>query len=664
MIADKNGLVWINDLTGGLNDTDAPQDLAANQCTIAYNIEWITTKFAQRRQGGTNGIHATEPWNAQTSLAALMRHTPTADERAAELFGISNEGTPVMGRLAAGNQFAAVTVADAWSSASAAQFFINGVSLNGKFFVAGDTAVDRLHVVESGAMRRVGIATPAAPTVANTGAGSYAAVIRYYKVQFVNVNVAPAPTSELSPAVSFTPSGTGTHARITKPSNPGDSETHWRLFGSPDGVNYYVLASATIGTSTIDDNVAPSAYASTTPLFAGFPTDADYFTPPHSPKYVLADEDRLILLSSWETASKASAVMWTPVIGTTPTFVGGVADDERVPSTNRLDLDRSDGGGITGGRMMGGSLWVFKHSHIYELARTGNVDLPYRVVWSTKALGALSHKCIVQGEDDRGQECLYFLSQRGPYRLGARGLEYLGRDIETLWGTINQTSTVPPFGVWHQKKRQVQWWVTTGAEISPDKKLVLHVRHTRAQENGDIRGGWAVHLNGAADAFCAVMFANTLGATMSLDLKPYVGQQWMSGLPDGPCIKYDADGTYTDRGGNQTVYIAQVKPGAFAPGGPGMKGRMTQAYVLGTCANRALALDIVEDFGARTRSGTVTLPAVSGSSARALVKVDDDARATDAMYVEIVLDDDVSPASSAAWTVDAIGLRVKPEGQV
>jgi hypothetical protein len=662
MLEPKNGLIWISDLSGGLNDTDPPQDLAANQCQIAQNVEWVTTKFAQRRQGGTNGIHATEPWGSASTLAALMRHTPTADEHAAELLAVSSEVPPIMGRLAAGNQFAAVTVTDAWATASNAQFLINGVSLNGKCFIAGDTAVDRLHVVEGGVMRRAGLATPAAPTAANTGAGTYAATLRYYKVQWVNNNVTPAVRSELSPALAFTPSGSGTHARITQPTPPGEGEAFWWIFGSPDGVNYYLIAGPAIGTTTYDDNAAPSTYSTLQPLAAGFPTDADYFTPPISAKYVLADEDRLILLSSWETASKASAVMWTPVIGTTPTFIAGVADDERVPSTNRLDFDRQDGGGITGGALMGGSLFVFKRSRLGEFARTGNPELPYRKVWSTKTVGALSHKSIVEGVDDAGAACLYFLSQRGPYRLGARGLEYLGRDIETVWNTVNHASNVPPFGVWHEKKRQVMWWVTTGAEMSPDKKLVLHVRHTRAQENGDISGGWAIHTEGAADAFCAVMFANTLGATMSLDLKPYVGQKWVASLPDGPCIKYDADGTTTDRGGNQTTYTARAKTGAFAPGGLGMKGRVTQVYALGTLANRGLTVRIVSDFGADTRSGTITLP--SGVATRALVKVDDDARAADSMHIEIVVEDNTTPASSAAWTLDGIGLRVGPEGQI
>lgn len=658
---DRNGLVWINDLSGGLNDTDAPQDLAANQCQIAQNVEWITTRFAQRRQGGTNGIHATEPWTSQSSLISLMRHTPTADESAAELFGVDNHTTPVMGRLAAGNQFVAVTVTDAWNAF--VSWFINGVSLNGKFFVAGFSSVNRLHVIEAGAMRRVGVATPAAPTVANTGAGSYAAVLRYYKVQYQSGTV----HSELSPAVSFTPSGSGTAARVTKPAATGDGEGSWIIWGSPDGVNYYPLQSLAIGTTTFDDSVAPSAYPTVAPasglVAPGRPSSADYYTVPISAKYLLADEDRLVLLSSWDTASMASAVMWTPVLGTTPAEYA-ITDDERVPSTNRLDLDRSDGGGITGGGILAGTIYVFKLSHIYRLDRTGDVALAYRAVPITKSIGALSHKSIVVGEDEAGLPCLYFLSRRGPYRIGQNGLEYLGRDIETVWNAASYSSTIPPFGVWHQAKRQVQWWIALAGGQTFTHKLVFHARHGRREENATVRGGWAVHTEGAADVLCACMFANTLGATMSLDLKPYVGQRWVTSLPDGPCIKYDADGTTTDRGGNVTTYIARVKTGAFPPGGPGMKGRVTQAYVLGTPANRSLSLDVVEDFGARTRTGSVALPAASASETREVVKVEDDARAADAMYVEIVLDDDVSPPSSAAWTVDAIGLRVKTEGQI
>lgn len=665
MIApDKNGLLWIRDLTGGLNDTDAPQDIADNQCQIAQNVEWTTTRVAQRRQGGTNPFSLTEPWGASSTLLSLMRHTPTADESTAELWALDNQGTPVLGRMAAGNQFAAVTVGDAFASGDIE--FINGVSLNGKFFIAGNTAVDRLHVWTGATFRRVGLATPAAATVADTGAGAYAAIIRYYKVQWQNATVSPNVLSELSPAVSFTPSGAGAAARITQPTPPSESETNWILWASPDNINFYIINSAAIATTTIDDNAAPSSYATAIPALAGFPSSSNYYTPPISPKYLLADEDRLLLLASWETASMASAVMWTPVLGTTdPAY--SVADDERVPSGNRLDLDRSDGGGITGGGIIDGAIFVFKLSHIYRLVRTGNADLPYRGIPVTKSLGALSHKSIVVGEDDTGGACLYFWSLRGPYRLSVEGgLEYLGRDIETGVAALNTTSpTIPIFGVWHGAKRQVQWWLTASGSTFPDRKYVLHARHAKRNEHREVRGGWAIHTDGAATCTAAVMFANSLGATMSLDLKPYCAQVYVSGLQDGPVIKYDADTLVTDRGGLETIYVARVKTGAFPPGGPGMKGGITQTYVRGTPSNRTLTIDAIRNDGAETRSATVTMPAPgSPVIARATVKVEGDALAADAMYVELVLDDDVSPASSAAWSVDALGVRVRTEGAI
>lgn len=663
---DKTGLVWIDDLSGGLNDTDAPQAIGDNQCQTAQNVEWVTTTFAQRRQGGTNTMHATEPWGTNTSVRALMRHTPTADEGAAEMWGVGVNTPAIMGRLAAGNQFVNVAVGDAWveGAGGVTLQYINGVSLNGKLFVAGDNAVDRLHVWDGSALRRVGLATPAAPSVANTGGGSYPAVLRYYKVQYQFGTV----HSELSAATSFTPSGAGTHARVTKPAASGDGETSWIIWGSPDGVNYYALQSLAVGTTTFDDNIAPSAYSTVVPssglIAPGRPSAADYYTAPHSPKYLLADEDRLLLLSSWETASMASAVMWTPVTGSTPPEFA-IADDERVPSTNRLDLDRSDGGGITGGAVLNGSLYIFKLSHIYRLRRTGDLDLPYQPIAVTKALGAISHKSIVAGEDDAGNECLYFLSRRGPYRIGPNGLEYLGRDIETTWDSVNLSAVVPPYGVWHPEKRQVWWWITTGAATVSTHVLVFHARRGHRTEHGDVRGGWAKFTDGVADAYAAVMFANTLGATMSLDLKPYVAQSWQSGLPDGPVIKYDADSTTTDRGSLATTYIARVKGKAFPPAGVGRKGGVTLAYVLGSAANRALTIDVIRDYNAETRSGSATLPAPGASTlTRACVKVEDDARSADAMYVELIVDDDVSPVSSAAWTVDAVGLRVRGEAPI
>lgn len=106
------------------------------------------------------------------------------------------------------------------------------------------------------------LGTPAAPTVANTGSGSYAATLRYYKAQFAQLSgTSIAAISNFGASVSFTPSGSGTHARVTKPASPGATETHWRVLGSADDVTFVAISAwIVLATTTYDDNVAPGSY--------------------------------------------------------------------------------------------------------------------------------------------------------------------------------------------------------------------------------------------------------------------------------------------------------------------------------------------------------------------------------------------------------------------
>ena len=113
---------------------------------------------------------------------------------------------------------------------STESYKIVGAPLNGKRFFAYDSAVDRLHVWDPGLssprVRRAGLqGVSTAPTVANTGASTYAAVLRYYRVRFLQItNSRIVRRSEPSSSVSFTPSGAGTHARVTRPTAPGEQD--------------------------------------------------------------------------------------------------------------------------------------------------------------------------------------------------------------------------------------------------------------------------------------------------------------------------------------------------------------------------------------------------------------------------------------------------------
>lgn len=652
----KNGIAWIDDLTGGLNTTDPPAQIQDNQLQAAVNIEWTQTHVAQRRQGGQNNI-GTEPWGAGKSIVSIWRHTPSNDETAAELFGMDNSATVVLGRLTASANFGAVTVGDAISNAAQAEL----VSFNGKAFVAYDSPVDRMHVWDGTTLRRTGLAKPAAPAVANTGAGAYAAIQRWYKVQWYSTaSGIYTILGPLSDATAFTPSGAGTAARVSRPALPGESEVGWVVYASADNVNYYVLAAPATGTTTYDDSFAPSTYPVnvlsaahvklTTPA-----ADLDYYTNPPSAKFLLVDGARLLMFSSWEVPTYLSRMWFTPLLATSafPT-----ADDERVPSTNYLDLDPTDGGGLTGAAMLSGSAYAFKTARFYKLNATANAAKPYTRTVISRRVGALSHRSIVLGEDDAGNECLYFLSRRGPYRYGPFGLEFLGRDLEYgTWSAINKAPTTLPFGRYHEGKHQVWWWVGSGN--TPDTVLVLSIPHAKRQGDGSVRGGWTTFTGDIASALAAVMCSKTLGATMSLDLKPYVAQINNGTTdPDGPLVMYDADSVTTDGGARATTYNATFKTKAFAPGGRDKRGGLLEGFLTASTTGRTLNVSARKDYGAETILATVSI-ANAGSINRDDVKIEN-LTVGDCKVIEVIVDD--VDQGSRPWLLDTIGLRVKEEG--
>lgn len=124
-------------------------------------------------------------------------------------------------------------------------------------------------IYENAANLALGV--PAAATVANTGAGAYAATLRYYKVQWYTVAAGVVTAqSELGAVVSFTPSGTGTAARVTRPGITSTAITHWQVYGSANGTTFVAISSQiAIATTTYDDSVAPGSYSGASPLTAG-----------------------------------------------------------------------------------------------------------------------------------------------------------------------------------------------------------------------------------------------------------------------------------------------------------------------------------------------------------------------------------------------------------
>jgi hypothetical protein len=639
--------VPFDDFSGGLNSAEPPDQIAMNQLADCRNVEYRRSRGVVRRKGCTENITGSIPFAASSSVVSLFRHTPGQSETGMELWGISNDATPELARLAAGTAWsAAITLADAISSAADA-WFLRGISFNGKLFLPYNSAVDRLHLWDGTSVRRVGLATPAAATVANTGAGAYAAVLRYYKVQWAFVDgVGNLVMSPLSAAVSFTPSGAGTAARITRPALAGEGETIWRVFGSADGVNYYLIAAVVTGTTTFDDTFTPSAYAAVDPTSFGFPTASDYFTVPISGKFLLVDGAQLLVAGSHETTGLSSTVFYTPALNTTGF---GVADDERIPSTNRIDVEPQLGGGITGlGGPIGGTPVVFKADRMYVLNATDDPTLPYTQQLISDVVGCVSYQSIVMAEDERGAQALYWASRRGIYRWGSGGLEYCSLDIEDLWQTVNLSATYGITACYHRTKGQVWFFLPVGSDSTPSVLVKFHVQRARRGDEG-VRGGWTRDDGNLATSASVCMFANTLGATMSLDLKPYVGKVASGGRV------YKADAT-TNRDDNDAVaYTAYLITKALTSQ-PGQEFGIQFVHLQGV-GDSSVTLDVAlrQDFAA---TDSVTAIAAALATTRGKVTVPG-LEISECDVVQVRVAD--QSAANQHWSLDRIDLTYRGE---
>src|SRR3990167_10078421 len=244
-----------------------------DQFKEAINVDLYRVDFARKR-GGSDAVFASTTGEAFTGvLSAQFRHVPGADPTAAELWEIDDAATPVVQRLTGGTVWATITLVD---EIATKPWEVSFATLNSKLFIAYDSAENRLHVYTAAAakVRRAGLATPAAPTAANTGAGAYAATARYYRVVYAVLSESTILyRSELSASVTFTPSGTGTHARVTKPASISEDETHWLLFGSFDDEIYHLIATTVVGTTTYDDNGDPLTYSGDAPPLVGTHTN-------------------------------------------------------------------------------------------------------------------------------------------------------------------------------------------------------------------------------------------------------------------------------------------------------------------------------------------------------------------------------------------------------
>ena len=658
----------LDSLRGGLDDTSPYIALEPDACTAAENVEFVNSTLGERRKGCTAITLPSDITDASAvqSVSWMYRHLPVNDEGEAELWVLSQSLTTNDSVLARRQKTAwetivpndAITVTDAQGHRLSAQ------TIHGKLFIAYKSAVDRLHVFDGTSLRKAGLTKPAAaPSVANTGSGTFATT-RYYRVRYAVLSGSTVLLrSEPSAVTTFAPSGSGASARITKPATVNENETHWEVEASLNNADFYRIARVVVATTTYDDSTAAATgYASANVLSEDI---EDYSLIP-SGKFLSADQDRLIIAGSWTTAAEASRVRWTPVFA-----ADGAGNDERLEMDTDpyLDLDGYEGGEITGiSRAVNGYIFVFKRSHIYRLVRTGERTKAYEAVPITKARGALVGS-LVEAINQVGQPSLYFLDPSvGPARLSANGLQWCGRDIQTFWRRVNVNAKVPCHGVYYNDRRQLHYWLAVDGSEYPNAKLVLHVNEMRDTDEGGRRGWVTVAKDDRiATAHCSCMFASNIDTTdkRSFALVPFIGKErWTVGASTikNYVQRCDTGGTDAHTASDtDSAYRATITTKPFA-----LAGLLNQHEVLaGVLVAKAAStptgivfIKAIRDFGKEEKLVSTDL-FVDNSAETHVIRQLDDLNFAELYTLQISLgdlDDSVTPPD--VWELHRLQLKI------
>ena len=611
-MAPKSGKsLAFTDVRGGMNVSDPPLTLPATQCEEAVNVTFYQSALGRKRNGMTAmTLHA----DHRGETAALWHH----------INGVTDElwAVQLTDRTPANNKVFRYS-AGVWTNPTLDETWTGGIgefgmiTFNGKVFFSGNS-FHCLKVWDGTNIRRAGMATAAKPSVADTGSGTYAGGARYYKVAYVALSGSDIQRrGELSPASdSFTPSGSGAAARITKPAATSYyDETHWEVYGSTsaNGPYYRLAAPIAVATTTYDDSVVPGSWPTTNPE----PVVGENTQPPGA-AYLSTDGNRLILASIDNgTTNFTSRVMWTPVLG-----ASDIGDDERVPPTHYMDIGSSDGDYITGiaKAPVLGALYVFKRRHIYKLVATGNADAPYQEIEVSSSLGAVHHNAIEVGFDRAGNDCIYFISDSGPYRLSSDGLSFIGRDVEARWSSAASYPHVCAY----VDKRQV-WFTFLNSGL---RTLVYHVD----------TGGWSefTYASPDDDLFVSAIFPDLTNSTTHV---PYMG---------GDTKLLCCDHGTQDNG---TSFQAYVKLAPRAPAEVLTHVSCDEPILVAEAeSGTTLKVHAIADFGASSASKTVSL-SPQGTETRVVKKLEGLGLAG-ASIVQFKIGD---PAASAqTWNLDAL----------
>lgn len=627
----------ISDIRGGLNTEDPAHTLPSDQVVVCQNMDLTRGSLGGRRLGHSV---VTGP-NSAYDTYFLHRHLPTAVESAAQLWAVVVSGTTSIFSYKDTSWHTVTPSGSDALDAAEGKYRIRGQSLHGKLFLAYPSSVDRLHVWDGTSVRKVGLAEPAAPSVANTGSGSYSTT-RYFRVRYTEqVSGTTVRRSEPSDPTTFAPSGTGASARVTKPAAISEGETHWEVEeGLSATGDFYRIATVAVGTTTYDDSLASTAIATTGTLSE----DIGDYTLPWSPKFLSADQDRLLFAGSWDQPALGSRLGWTPVYG-----APGVGNDERYEDDTDpfLDMDGYDGGELTDlAGPMGGYHFAYKRKRIYKIVRTYARAQAYQAVPLTNAFGAITGS-VVQGLDEAGRPCQYFLDyDLGPARNGVNGVERCGADIHATWLTLNKDAPLFCHGVFYPDKMQVIWDVAEAGASVPSLRVKLHVQEQTAGRQGG-RRGWSTDTGPYVATLCSTLFSDNIEAntTRSATLVPFFGTAITSAK-----ILRGETGT-TD---NAVPYQARVRTKPYLPAGLLGGFSVRKLGVLAEASEADLTVTLVRDYGRETRTAEVSLRPSNQDETNVFADTEA-ANLAELRAVQVEFGD--SGPATADWVVDAIVLQ-------
>jgi hypothetical protein len=621
----------------GMNGTDPPALLPEDQCQSAFNVEFPGVGFATKRNGTINSPATGTSFT--TPIKALLRHVPGSDETLAEMFAFVDSGTTV-GRLAGSATWRSINIQLDTMSATAGAG-VTGASLNGLLHLGMDTAVNRSHVFDpskgaNGIVRRSGFYPPAAPSPAAGGAGGLS-FTRVYRQRWVDITGSTTyRISEPSATASITIAAK-TGVTVTMATLAGEGETYWDLEAADTTAGpFYRIARTVVGTTTFADT---SATIATTNLSATVGINV----PPPSYKYVVRDGNRLVMAGAWETSAAAgettpsqTRVWFTPVLGTTD-----IGDSERVLAGNYIDVDTAP----TGLGVLADEVFVFAFRAIYKLVRTGLSTTPYVRKNVSDCIGCIRHQSIVNAEDESGNPALYFMSHKGPYRLGVNGLQYLGYDME--WAA-NLYAIVVPHAVYHSEKHQV-WW-TMRNPSSTAQRWIFDTRLGRPVSSGEIRGGWALG-EGNANAYASVLFSRSIDTAMGTSLAPYLAMAHANNT----IWAADSAGALDDVG---TPFLATIQTRDVTPGGIGRQFTVTdESFLMAKCVTGAtITVLLIENFGAAFSANGTALLTATGTESRAIYRLEGLQPTQQLDAVSFLVGDSVAVAK--VWTLDALWVDI------